>query len=775
MSERWLRSRRTLLVCAVALTCAGAGAIAASAAHEARASSVSQPASDTALLQRMLDTEDARATDSASLAALSQGLESTDTTVRRVAARALGRLERSAGLGALRSVLDDASPEVRIAAVDAIAQIVNGEVQRARAADSSAGDREVIGAVGLLIGMTAAETDQRVRDAIVRSLTRLPYRSASAAVSAISGILRIERQDGSVAPGVGRGQSISNFARAYALDALVRRNPPLRAESAIVSAVADLGGAHGASPTGSAGPGEWTREARVLRAAVRGRMLTAASLAGSADPNATHTIRAIHEAFVADFRDVDPEVRRQVISLVAFATALDDTARTRLVGAALRDPSFHVRVEAIRAYARRANASCAPLVTATRDANPHVVLTAIDVMPTMAACRDLTAARDRLRQLVRTLPARDVPRAAGRGTWHSGAHALVALARIAPDSARRIVSERVVHPVWQVRMYTASAAGVLADTATLGRLANDSVDNVRDAAVNALSALVRPAAGSAPPRIARTGRIDSIFVTQLTRKDYQLVLDAARALEGAPANRHTIEALFAALERITAARSETSRDPRMELLARVQSIASADQASRLASYLTDFDPAVAERAAAVLRAWGVADAAAAPRPLAPVGVSVREVATLKSARVRVTMAPRSGGGSFELRLFAEDAPATVSRFVSLARRGYYDNLTFHRVATNFVIQGGSPGANEYVGHDRFMRDELGLRSHTRGTLGISTRGRDTGDAQIFVNLIDNFRLDHDYTVFAEVVRGMSVVDGVLEGDVIARVEVLGPR
>ena len=139
------------------------------------------------------------------------------------------------------------------------------------------------------------------------------------------------------------------------------------------------------------------------------------------------------------------------------------------------------------------------------------------------------------------------------------------------------------------------------------------------------------------------------------------------------------------------------------------------------------------------------------------------------------MAPASGGGSFEMRLFVDESPATISRFVAAARRGYYNGLTFHRVVTNFVIQGGSPGANEYVGADRFMRDELGLRSHERGTLGISTRGRDTGDSQIFVNLIDNWRLDHDYTVFAEVVRGMDVVDAVLEGDVIARIEVLGAK
>ena len=66
----------------------------------------------------------------------------------------------------------------------------------------------------------------------------------------------------------------------------------------------------------------------------------------------------------------------------------------------------------------------------------------------------------------------------------------------------------------------------------------------------------------------------------------------------------------------------------------------------------------------------------------------------------------------------------------------------------------------------------GLRSHARGTVGTSTRGRDTGDAQIFVNTIDSPRLDHMYTVFGTVVTGMNVVDGILEGDVIERVELV---
>jgi cyclophilin family peptidyl-prolyl cis-trans isomerase len=129
-----------------------------------------------------------------------------------------------------------------------------------------------------------------------------------------------------------------------------------------------------------------------------------------------------------------------------------------------------------------------------------------------------------------------------------------------------------------------------------------------------------------------------------------------------------------------------------------------------------------------------------------------------------------GRGYFDVALDVDAAPLTAIRIARRAGEGYYNGLTFHRIAPNFVIQGGSPGANEYMGEHFYMRDEVGL--HVRGTVGISTRGRDTGDAQIFVNLIDSPRLDHIYTVFGSVVAGMDVVDATLEGDVIERVELV---
>ncbi|HEX6316310.1 MAG TPA: peptidylprolyl isomerase, partial [Gemmatimonadaceae bacterium] len=227
--------------------------------------------------------------------------------------------------------------------------------------------------------------------------------------------------------------------------------------------------------------------------------------------------------------------------------------------------------------------------------------------------------------------------------------------------------------------------------------------------------------------------------------------------------------VLAALDRLTKERRQTSRDPRLELLARVREFGSARDVPRLTGLLRDHDATIAAEAAALIGHFTGTTPAIAPdssvRPLVPASGAVR---------VRVTMDRSSGGGSFELLLDGDRAPLTVARVLSLIRRQYYDGLTFHRVIPNFVLQGGSPGMNEYVGDGPFMRDELGLAHHLRGTVGISTRGRDTGDAQWFINMVDNYRLDHEYTVFATIVDGMDVVDRILEGDAMESVRVIMP-
>jgi cyclophilin family peptidyl-prolyl cis-trans isomerase len=272
-------------------------------------------------------------------------------------------------------------------------------------------------------------------------------------------------------------------------------------------------------------------------------------------------------------------------------------------------------------------------------------------------------------------------------------------------------------------MYAARAAAVLADTARLRMLVRDPNDNVKEAAIDALSKL--------------TGHADdALYVEALGASGAQAVRAAAIALKGT-ASARAREAATTTFERWVARSNASERDARIALL---------EAAGRSPSEDRSPENLVTLPSRAVALALG------------------------EDVRLRVVMAPSSGGGSFEVRLRGDVAPVMAARILDLANRRYYDGTSWHRVEHDFVIQGGTRGDNEYVGLDQFLRDELGTVPHRRGTVGMSTRGHDTGDAQWFVNLKDNLRLGTDYTVFGEVTDGIDVVDGVMEGDVIARIE-----
>ena len=312
----------------------------------------------------------------------------------------------------------------------------------------------------------------------------------------------------------------------------------------------------------------------------------------------------------------------------------------------------------------------------------------------------------------------------------------------------------------RVRIATAdSLAACTDDGTTLISLSHASDDNIRAAAITALARATGHAA-------------DSVFIPALGAHGYQVVLAAANALRGSPNGAHAVPALLASLDRLTAERRENARDERVAILARLTEFGSLADAARLRPYTTDFDTTIAAKAAALLTTWTGTTVVAHARPLAIHPEPLARIFRTRDMQLRITMAPLSGGGVILIRLFTDETPATIARITRLARVRYYDGLSFHRYVANFVIQGGSPGANEQVGDAQFMRDELGGHSHLRGTVGISTRGHDTGDAQFFINLVDNKRLDHDYTVFGEVVSGMDVVDKIRAGDIMQRVEVV---
>ncbi len=132
------------------------------------------------------------------------------------------------------------------------------------------------------------------------------------------------------------------------------------------------------------------------------------------------------------------------------------------------------------------------------------------------------------------------------------------------------------------------------------------------------------------------------------------------------------------------------------------------------------------------------------------------------------------GGEIRIEFYPEDAPKTVENFVTLAKRGFYDGLTFHRIVPGFVAQGGDPRGDGEGGPGYRIPCEIGHAPYTRGSVGMALSGRDTGGSQFYVTLSAQPHLDGRYTRFGEVVEGMDVVDRLDEGDVMRSVRVERP-
>ena len=647
----------------------------------------------------VLAIEDARAPLPQDLGALSALARSGNVGVQRAAVRALGRLERRDVVTDLLQYLHARDPGVSEEAASSLVLALRGEP---------------------LSGVPAEQQTQAVIEALsatsseasYRALGRLPYTTAGQ-------FRQAERHlaaaiSSRATPRVGPLRGLESLAR------LNRKLLPF--EDATVDSLREVAVGRGPAYT----------------AAVRRNAMAALTASQGADTNTVATA----------IKDDEPEVRRlAALALTGAGSAIEGTRRIELLKDALADRSPMVRLEALKGWVRRGvpEQGCALVMSALSDQEPTVFLYAMDALGDQ--CKDEVLITDRL-----TAEARSP---AATGAWQREAHALVSLAKRAPDRAEISMTGFVSHGRWPVRMYAARAAAVMNDSTSLSRLVLDDDDNVREAALPALRRLLGPASNDA-------------FVAALGRQDYQLLRTAARELKGSPPSQALASALGAALERVTAEKKETSRDPRMAIIDRLGELGTEKEASWLRPLLRDFDPVVAAAAAELLRKWTgeevVVDSQLLPRMSLPTAGELAE-----DVQAVVTM---ESGRSFTLLFETAKAPLARTRFVRLSRDRYYDGLTFHRVVAPAFIQGGSPRANEYAGDRLYMRDELGLEMHTRGSVGISTRGRDTGDAQIFINLVDNPFLDYEYTVFARVCAdGMATVDRIQEGDRIRRVQV----
>ena len=130
-------------------------------------------------------------------------------------------------------------------------------------------------------------------------------------------------------------------------------------------------------------------------------------------------------------------------------------------------------------------------------------------------------------------------------------------------------------------------------------------------------------------------------------------------------------------------------------------------------------------------------------------------------------------GIMYVEFYDTDAPNTVINFCDLAKKGFYDGLTFHRVIPNFVIQGGCPHGTGSGGPGYKINCELtgGNQYHDRGVLSMAHAGRDTGGSQFFIchSRENTSHLDRQHTCFGKVFQGLEVIDEIKAGDEIEKI------
>jgi cyclophilin family peptidyl-prolyl cis-trans isomerase len=124
-------------------------------------------------------------------------------------------------------------------------------------------------------------------------------------------------------------------------------------------------------------------------------------------------------------------------------------------------------------------------------------------------------------------------------------------------------------------------------------------------------------------------------------------------------------------------------------------------------------------------------------------------------------------GNITLELFAKDVPVTVNNFVFLAREGFYDNCTFHRVLPNFpdsIAQGGDPTGTGTGNPGYFIPNEITQHTHVAGALSMANAGPDTNVSQFFITYAPRHDLDGRYSVFGQLINGMDVLQSLTPRD-----------
>jgi len=407
-----------------------------------------------------------------------------------------------------------------------------------------------------------------------------------------------------------------------------------------------------------------------------------------------------------------------------------------------RDPA--VVIEAVRALAAIRDTAARPLfekILAEGESNPMLRLETANALGALRSPASLDFIIDLIAD----------PNPGVRGA------AIRALAGIDTETFLTTLSGLDPDRDWTVRVAQAEAMAALPGAQAEARLRTMLTDREPRVIPAVLRAMIA----------AKVPNVQNVLIEQLKAEDFVVRATAANGLLELKATGG-VRALSDAYQ---ATVGDGTYVARAAMLTALSGLDPMTARPILQQALQDKDWALRVKAAMLLRDQGVTDTDAAirPAPTRPMDDATRQslLAPQFSPHAFVT----TDRGTIEIELAITDAPLTVTSFMALARKGFFNGLQFHRVVPNFVIQDGDPRGDGEGGPGYTIRDELNELPYLRGTVGMALDWKDTGGSQWFITYSPQPHLDARYTVFGHVVNGLEIVDRTQPWDTVRRVQI----
>ena len=364
----------------------------------------------------------------------------------------------------------------------------------------------------------------------------------------------------------------------------------------------------------------------------------------------------------------------------------------------------------------------------------------------------------------------------------------IAYARIAPglypqDESLVLLTGRGLSANSRTRWRQLSS--IAAGLATLSEIKGAATGSAADSAQNGAQKKLRQIlAFSKLPVLAipdvlqayaafKTKDLAEVARKHLRETDVIIRATAAGILGELPPDETNTRALVAALP--VALADKELNDAALAILDSLAKQKSAEANDAIKTALNSPDHLIRRKAVAVLKANGVGDFSARIGTVQTRNTTADYERALARIGKRFKAVVTTAKGSFTIELLPEEAPLNVDNFIQLARRGYFNGITIHRVVPNFVIQDGDPRGDGNGGPGYQIRCEINEVPYKRGAVGMALSGKDTGGSQWFVTHSPQPHLDGGYTVFGNVVAGMDTVDNIARGDVIRSVSITEER